>query len=40
MAMTSVIATQLWHHIYCGGGLADLPTWNAPETACVAAYSA
>ena len=40
MAMTSVIATQLWHHIYCGGGLADLPMWNAPETACVAAYSA
>ncbi len=26
MAMMAVIATQLWHHIYCGGGLADLPT--------------
>jgi asparagine synthase (glutamine-hydrolysing) len=30
MAMTAVIATQLWHHTYCGGGLADLPTWTAP----------
>ena len=26
MAMTAVIATQLWHHIYCGGELAELPT--------------
>jgi len=29
MAMTAVIATQLWHHIYCGGELAELPTWAA-----------
>ncbi len=20
--------TQLWHHIYCGGGLCELPTWE------------
>jgi asparagine synthase (glutamine-hydrolysing) len=25
MAMMAVIATQLWHHTYCGGNLADLP---------------
>ena len=30
MGMTSVVATQLWHHIYCGGGLCDLPTWSPP----------
>jgi asparagine synthase (glutamine-hydrolysing) len=29
MAMTAVIATQLWHHIYCGGELAELPTRTA-----------
>jgi asparagine synthase (glutamine-hydrolysing) len=40
MAMTSVIATQLWHHVYCGGQLADLPTWTASETACLAAAGA
>ena len=27
--LTSVVTTQLWHHIYCGGGLCDLPTWTA-----------
>jgi asparagine synthase (glutamine-hydrolysing) len=32
MAITAVIATQLWHHSYCGGGLADLPTWTPPAT--------
>ncbi len=30
MGLTSVVATQLWHHIYCGGGLCDLPTWSPP----------
>jgi asparagine synthase (glutamine-hydrolysing) len=39
MAMTAVIATQLWHHIYCGGELAELPTWTVPETVCTAARS-
>jgi len=29
--LTAVISTQLWHHIYCGGGLADLPTWSPPD---------
>jgi asparagine synthase (glutamine-hydrolysing) len=31
MGMAGVISTQLWHHMYCGGGLADLPTWSAPK---------
>jgi hypothetical protein len=22
-------ATQLWHHLFMGGGLADLPQWSA-----------
>jgi asparagine synthase (glutamine-hydrolysing) len=30
MGLTSVVATQLWHHTYCGGGLCDLPVWS-PE---------
>jgi asparagine synthase (glutamine-hydrolysing) len=37
MAMTAVIATQLWHHVYCGGGLAELPTWAPSEARCLAA---
>ena len=30
VALTCVVSTQLWHHIYCGGGLCDLPTWSPP----------
>jgi asparagine synthase (glutamine-hydrolysing) len=30
VALTCVVSTQLWHHIYCGGGLCDLPTWKPP----------
>jgi asparagine synthase (glutamine-hydrolysing) len=30
VGLTCVISTQLWHHIYCGGGLCDLPTWEPP----------
>ncbi len=33
LGLTSVVSTQLWHHLYCGGGLCDLPTWDAPEFA-------
>ena len=33
MGLIGVIATQLWHHIYCGGGLADLPTWQPASLA-------
>ena len=28
--LTSVIAAQLWHHIWCGGGLCDLAVWSPP----------
>jgi asparagine synthase (glutamine-hydrolysing) len=27
--MTGVIATQLWHHTFLGGGLCSLPEWSA-----------
>jgi asparagine synthase (glutamine-hydrolysing) len=33
VALTSVVSTQLWHHLYCGGGLCDLPTWTDPTLA-------
>jgi asparagine synthase (glutamine-hydrolysing) len=29
MGLTAVVATQLWHHKFMGGGLADLPEWTA-----------
>jgi asparagine synthase (glutamine-hydrolysing) len=29
VALTCVVSTQLWHHLYCGGGLCDLPTWQS-----------
>ncbi len=33
LGLTSVVSTQLWHHLFCGGGLCDLPAWTAPEFA-------
>lgn len=27
---TAVVATQLWHHTFLGGGLCELPTWKPP----------
>jgi asparagine synthase (glutamine-hydrolysing) len=33
LGLTSVVTTQLWHHLYCGGGLCDLPTWTDPSLA-------
>ncbi|MDX2039234.1 MAG: asparagine synthase (glutamine-hydrolyzing) [Isosphaeraceae bacterium] len=39
VGMTCVVTTQLFHHIYCGGGLCDLPTWRAPEVDAVGALS-
>ncbi len=30
LSLTCVIATQLWQHIYLGGGLCELPTWSVP----------
>jgi asparagine synthase (glutamine-hydrolysing) len=29
LSLTGVVATQLWHHIFLGGGLCELPTWDA-----------
>ena len=28
LSLTCVVATQLWHHTYLGGGLCDLPVWE------------
>jgi asparagine synthase (glutamine-hydrolysing) len=28
LSLTCVISTQLWHHLYLGGGLCELPTWE------------
>jgi asparagine synthase (glutamine-hydrolysing) len=33
LGLSAVISTQLWHHLYCGGELADLPTWSAVTAA-------
>jgi asparagine synthase (glutamine-hydrolysing) len=33
MGLTGVIATQLWHHTFLGGGLCELPTWVAATAA-------
>ncbi len=30
VSLTCVVSTQLWHHLFCGGGLCDLPTWQPP----------
>jgi len=30
LGLMGVIGTQLWHHTWCGGGLADLPVWSPP----------
>jgi asparagine synthase (glutamine-hydrolysing) len=32
MGLVGVISTQLWHHLFVGGGLADIPVWTAPES--------
>jgi asparagine synthase (glutamine-hydrolysing) len=31
MGLMGVISTQLWYHIYCGGGLCELPAWTPPD---------
>lgn len=33
MGLMGVLSTQLWHHMYCGGGLCELPTWMPPDLA-------
>jgi len=37
MGLAAVVATQLWHHTFISGGLADLPEWSAAETPASAA---
>ncbi|MBV8142404.1 MAG: hypothetical protein JOZ60_10195 [Verrucomicrobia bacterium] len=32
MGLTAVVATQLWHHLFVGGGLAELPAVAQQET--------
>jgi hypothetical protein len=32
MGLAAVVATQLWHHQFMGGGLADMPEWSTSET--------
>ena len=29
LGLTAVVATQLWHHLFVSGELAELPTWTA-----------
>lgn len=31
MGLAAVTATQIWHHMFLGGGLCELPTWEPPE---------
>jgi asparagine synthase (glutamine-hydrolysing) len=31
VALTCVVSTQLWHHIFCGGGLCELPASQTPS---------
>ena len=31
MGLVGVVATQLWHHTYIDGSLADLPAWSPPS---------
>jgi asparagine synthase (glutamine-hydrolysing) len=32
LSLTCVVATQLWHHIFLGGGLCELPSYTAPRS--------
>jgi asparagine synthase (glutamine-hydrolysing) len=33
MGLMGVLSTQLWHHVYCGGRLCELPAWTPPDLA-------
>jgi asparagine synthase (glutamine-hydrolysing) len=39
LGLGGVVATQLWHHLYLGGGLCELPRLEFPETAAPAAVA-
>ncbi|MGE0491835.1 MAG: asparagine synthase (glutamine-hydrolyzing) [Vulcanimicrobiota bacterium] len=30
VALVGVVSTQLWHHLFLGGGLCELPAWSPP----------
>lgn len=30
MSLCAVVGTQLWHHLFLGGGLCELPSWQPP----------
>jgi asparagine synthase (glutamine-hydrolysing) len=30
VSVVGVLSTQLWHHLFLGGGLCELPTWTPP----------
>jgi asparagine synthase (glutamine-hydrolysing) len=35
MGLVAVVGTQLWHHLFIDGNLADMPTWkglSSPRT--------
>ena len=32
MGLAAVVATQLWHHQFMGGGLADLPEYSPSKS--------
>ena len=32
LCLVSTVATQLWHHLYTGGELAELPAWRGNGT--------
>lgn len=40
MGLTGVMATQLWHHTFLGGGLCSLPVWTPPTVHAEPALSA
>lgn len=31
VGMVGMISTQLWHHLFLGGGLCELPVWSPPD---------
>ena len=33
LGLGGVVATQLWHHTFLGGGLCDLPAFDFPVEA-------
>jgi asparagine synthase (glutamine-hydrolysing) len=35
MGLVAVVATQLWHHLFIDGNLADLPTWSGLSAASI-----